>query len=701
VRGWRQDQEADPGRGNTRTANRLLGLAVLALLWAILICSRLVYLQVVRHQAYLAAADRQQHTTFPIDAPRGTIFDRSGHPLALSVPVDSVCLNPLQVPDRPVAADILAYVLGVDRQDLLARMNRAVDDWHRLGKKARGTGFLWIKRKITPEESERLRSLKLDYIEFRTESERCYPDGSLVSHIVGTVDYREKGNLGIEQSLDGELSGRPGKVRMLTDVRRRGIESLDTEEAEPGLNITLSIDERIQYVAQRELEAACRKYNAASGSVVVMNPYNGEILALVSYPGFDPNRPPLTERDRRARFDYPVSVPFEPGSVFKIVTLSAALETTHLRPDSLINCGNGAIRLFGRVIHESHHGFGTISMAEVLAKSSNIGAIQIALKVGERNLLKYVRRFGFGERTGIPMPAESSGTVRDLKHWGKTSIGSVAMGHEVSATGVQLAQACSVIANGGVLVRPRLVLKQQRPGEKPVTLPLAPQHRVLKPETAITMRRLMEGVVLKGTGMEARLQGYSSGGKTGSAQIFDRATHRYLHLYNGSFVGFAPVTNPAVVVAVTLNGTKMFGGVVAAPVFRVVAGETLRLLEVPRDLPDTAPEPVADPSEIEDVAIAGLGEPPDDLADVPEPPPAAVALTPAPAPAQPPHTPAVLVTLGPTVPSFEGKTVRAVLQESLAAGLQVDVVGSGIARSQSPAAGAVVNPGERVRVMFQ
>lgn len=686
MRGWRRGEKSERAQDGARTTKRLAVLALVALLWALIILWRLAYLQIACHNAYQQIADHQQQKTIEIEAARGAILDRDGHPLALSLPVDSVCINPRRVPDPPLAAGILAGVLGIDRQELLGRLERAKDG---------EAGFLWVKRKITPQESESLRSLNLEFVEYRTESERHYPDGTLASHVVGTVDFQERGNLGLEQSANQDLMGRRGSVRMLTDPQHRGIEPLASSAAEPGANVTLSIDERIQFIVEREIQEACELYHAASGSVVVMNPYNGEVLALASYPPFDPQRPPQAGERSIARYNHPISVPFEPGSVFKIVTLSAALETTTLRPETLINCGSGTFNLFGRVIHEAKHGYGTLSFADVLAHSSNIGAIQIGLKVGEKNLLEYVRRFGFGKRTGIPLPAESSGTVRDLKHWGKTSIGSVAMGHEISTTALQLAQACSVIANGGMLVRPRLILKRQRPGEKARMEPAEAPHRILKPETAITMRQLMEGVVVLpyGTGKAARLPGYTSGGKTGSAQIFDPATKHYTHFYNGSFVGFTPVTNPAIVIAVTLNGTKLFGGVVAAPVFKKVALDTLRLLEVPRDLPETAPEPEVTPAETNDLAIADLSEPPEDLAA----PPAEAA----PPDASAPQEEAVVVVDGPRVPSFQGKTVRAVVEESLAAGVPVDVIGSGVARIQAPAPGAFLHPGERVRVQFQ
>ncbi len=694
MQGWLQEESAERGKLG-QTTGRVVLLSIGGLLWALLILLQLIHLQVLGHANYQQLADKQQPKPTPIEAPRGAIFDRSGHPLALSVPVESVSIDPLRIPDPSVAAGLLAGVLGVDRAALLEKIDHAVADHKKMGKQARGFGFLWVKRKITQEESDRLRSLKLDWIEFHQEAQREYPDGSLASHLVGTVNFQEKGNLGLEQSLESTLSGNPSTERKSTDVQLRAIEPFIPDNTQAGDNITISIDERIQFIVERELSAACQAHHAYSGSAIVMNPYTGEILAMASYPPFDRAK---MNGAADTRFNNPVSVAFEPGSVFKIVTLSAALETTKLRPASMINCGNGTINLYGRVIHEAHHGYGTISMADVLAHSSNIGAIQIGLRVGERNLLDYIRRFGFGRKTGIPLPAESRGCVRDLKQWGKTSIGSVAMGHEVSTTSLQLAQACSIIANGGVLVRPRLIIKRQHAGGNATNEPMAQQVRVIKPETAIAMRQMMEGVVLRGTGRGLRPPGYSAGGKTGSAQIFDLASKKYTHFYNGSFVGFAPVTNPAVVVSVTLNGTREFGGVVAGPVFKSVMTEVLRLMDVPRDLPETLPETPADSGEANDLAIADLATPPADLQPV--------KLAPADAPplAQRPAVEESALTIIPTgtpVPSFQGKTLRAVLAQSVAVGIPVDVIGSGIARAQLPQPGAYLNPGEHVRIQFQ
>ena len=580
----------------TKADKRLTWFAAAVLLWGTLIFVQLLNLQVVHHSTYQRMARKQQERVQTLPAPRGSIFDRTGQVLAMSVPMDSVYIDPLQAPDLQVAADILSGVLNVDRAALYERMQ-----WYAHHNK----GYMWIAHKIDRSQAERLRSLHLDWIQFATEYRRDYPKLTLAAHVVGALNGEDKGQWGVEKSLEGELRGAPGAMRVLRDAKGRGIDSQVETEPRPGTGVTLTIDERIQFPAERAIERAVRDAHAESGSVVVMDPRSGDILAMASYPGFDPSRQPTPGEKASVRFNHAVSVPFEPGSVFKVITLSSALETTSLRPESLINCGGGSITLFGRTIHEAHGGYGILPMAMVLAKSSNIGAIQIGMRVGQNNLYNYVRRFGFGERTGVPLPAESPGIVRRLTRWGKTSLSSVSMGHEVGVTTLQLAQACSVVANGGMLVRPRLIL---RVGDQ--ATPTVSPRRVIQPQTAITMRQMMEGVVLVGTGRKyANLQGYSAAGKTGSAQIYDFATRHYTHSYNASFMGFSPVANPSIVVVVTVNsthgGTAGYGGPVSGPIFRAVATETLRVLDVPKDLPDVPLDstPAAQVADLNDAAI--------------------------------------------------------------------------------------------------
>jgi len=687
---------------------RLTCLAVFVLLWGAAILKNLISLEIVHHKEYALRARSLQEMVVDIPAPRGTIFDRDGRPLAMSLASRSVFLNPMKV-NVAIASDLLGYLLHLDRADLYQKIQQAA---------AAHRGYLVVKRKLTPEEYDNLLSLKsrLDWVGLSNESTRHYPNGPLGAHVLGSVDFEEKGNAGIEQSLDAELRGTPGTIRLLTDVQRRGIAPQTTIPARPGASLTLTIDERIQFVAEREIAAAVAAHNAESGSVVVMKPDTGDILAMASYPTFDPNIQAERGNDLAPRVNHAFSVPFEPGSVYKVVTLSAALETTRLRPESPINCNGGKLTLFGRTIHDSHAGMGVVPMATVLAKSSNIGAIQVGLRVGQANMHEYMTRFGFGRKTGLPLPGESPGKVHRLERWGKTSLASVSMGQEVSVTTIQLAQAASVIASGGLLVKPRLVLKR---GGRPE--PLAPPLRVLQPDNAITMRQMMEGVVLFGTGSHARLAGYSSGGKTGSAQIYDYATKRYTHTYNGSYMGFAPMANPQIVVVVTLNGTHGeagFGGQAAAPVFKIVASEALRVFDVPKDLPDTGPgltQVARNREDLNDLAIADLGEGRpnilDDASDADTPPqPSAAPSAPAartpmgpppapPAPAVAPPAPAA-PPAGPRVPNFRGKTMRAVLAEAAAKGLSVLPDGSGVARVQSPPPGSPLHQGERIRVQF-
>ncbi|MGA2878364.1 MAG: penicillin-binding protein [Bryobacteraceae bacterium] len=667
-------------------------LVRVAFVWAALIVARLIQLQVIQHPQFAEMAREQQQRVEEIKAPRGAILDRYGQRLAMSLPAESVCVDPLRVPDVSVAADVLSKVLNLDAVDLLAKLKTAVDD-HR--------GFLWVKRKITREEAKRLRDLNLEWIEFRTETQRYYPNRSLAAHVIGSVDFEEDGNGGIEQSLNDQLSGHAGELLVTEDVQRHGFASKMETEAQPGQDVQLTIDSRIQFVAEQELAKMVAIHHAKSGSLVAMDPRTGDILAMANVPTFDPNEPPKPGAVA-ARENLAVSAPFEPGSVYKVITLSSALETTHLHPESMINCGNGSINLFGRIIHD-HSRYASLSMADVLARSSNIGAINIGLQVGDKNLYQYIRRFGFGKKTGLPLPGESSGMVRPLRMWQKSSIGSVAMGHEIGVTAVQLAQACTVIASGGFLLKPRL--RMDEPKVDPV--------RVLRPETAITMRSMMEGVVIKpyGTGHKyARLIGYTSAGKTGTAQIYDPRIRQYTHMYNASFMGFAPVTNPRIVIVVTINGTEGtvgYGGPTSAPVFREVAAAGLRVMDVPKDLPEMVPSDGNSPADENDVAIADLGSS--------IPPPLVQAGNAVAADDRPVASAnsaldqriflaqggsSLQDLAGPRVPNFQGKTVRNVIEQASALGIPVEFTGSGIARAQVPEPGAILPSGRWVRVQF-
>lgn len=723
----------------TQPTKRLRWLLWFMLAWTLTIVVRLMWLQVVKHDELVRLAQQQQQKTVEIPAARGTIFDRAGRPLAKTLPAESIVVNPLKIPDPGMAADLLSRILDLDRRTVLNKIVAA---------KLRKSGFLWVKRKATSDEVVRVKSLKLDWVEFRAETRRAYPHGRLAAHVLGSTgmvnqeDTVEHGSAGLELSFDEELSGRPGLARVYKDVRQNAYDMQVTRSPEPGVNLTLTIDSNLQYDAEQALEAAAIRANARTGSLVVLNPYTGDVLAMANYPTFDPNVPPRHGEPLGSRANLAVATPYEPGSVFKVITLAAALETTNLTPDTMINCGNGIIKLAGRVIHD-HDRYAALSMADVLAKSSNIGAIQVGLKVGEAKLYEYVRKFGFGRKTGIDLPGESAGILRRLRDWEPSSIGSVAMGHEIGATSIQLALAGAVVANGGLMVKPRLVLKRQKTGGVETIAPQEKPERVIAPETAIKMRQMMEGVVLRGTGKRAALKGYTSGGKTGSAQIYDFKARAYTHTYNASFLGFAPVNNPQIVVAVTLVGTSGgsagFGGPVAAPVFRAVATPALRMLDVPKDLPETTTllgsASASARNNENDLAIAGLGGAPAGTLEsahavtpVREQAVSSVTISPpvhggssaarsresvngSPLDRRPffsarstaaPVMEAAVVSrgTGPRVPDFRGMTLRGVLEESAATRLPVEVIGSGMARNQDPLPGSALAPGMRVRVLL-
>jgi cell division protein FtsI (penicillin-binding protein 3) len=683
----------------TQPNRRLTWLLRVLLLWVATIFLRLVWLQVFRHDELLKLAQQQQQKMVEIPALRGTIFDRDGRPLAKSLPAESISVDPQRIPDAGVAADLLSRLLDMDRAKLFDRIASA---------KRRGSGFLWIKRKVDASEAERVRSQKLDWVEFQNEMRRFYTRGELASHVVGSTgmvedDVNERGNAGVELQFDEELAGRPGLSRVYRDVKQNAYDSVVARKPEPGENITLSIDSNLQFVAERELDKAIDTSGAKTGSIVALNPYTGDVLAMANYPRFDPNVPPGSSEPPNARSNLAIATPFEPGSVFKVITLSAALETTQIRPDTIINCGT-SIKVYDRTIKDEH-AHGAMSMADVLAHSSNVGAAMIGQKVGNPALYKYQRKFGFGEKTGIELPGESGGLLRHVEDWSATSGVFLSIGHEVAVTSLQLALAGAAIANGGILVKPRLVLARQTPGQPEERVAPEKGQRIIDPGTTIQMRRMMEGVVLRGTAKGyANLRGYTSGGKTGTAQIFDLKAHVYTHNYNASFLGFAPLENPQIVIIVTLEGTSGgtagFGAPVAAPVFREVAMAALRMLDVPKDLPDAtvtasrepSGEAVPDGRSVAQRSVSSVVPPPvqlDALAFPGSSIPSVEGHTEGSPDRRPFFTPLVtpLVTRQggePRVPDFRG-TLRAVLEESW---------------GQAPPPGANLPRVARVRVQF-
>ncbi len=570
-----------------KSTERLLIMGLILTGWALIVVFRLFSLQVLAHDKYERLGESQQERMQPIEASRGAILDRSGNYLAISSPSQFVVVNPARIPDKAIAAALLGRILNMDAQKLEADLEAAAASHHH-------RGYYVVDPHVPEDKADTLRAMKLDWLEIQNGSLRTYPNGQLAAHVVGNVGAEGHGSAGIELKLDKELAGTPGWQRIQVDVKQRAYASEVTKIPTMGKNVGLTIDSELQHVSEEALKQAVVKNHADHGSVVAMDPRTGAILALANYPSYDLNERLHVGEKAHGREDLAVVAPYEPGSVFKIITLAAALETTNLRPSTMIPCAGGVLRIFGRTIHDAE-GHGDLTMEDVLARSSNVGAIRIGMEVGAPNLYAYVRKFGIGQRTGIELPAEAPGMLRRLKRWQPTSLPSVAFGHEVSTTTVQLARAGAVIANGGYLITPHIVAWEQTPGGPREMKKLPPPVQVLQPRTVAVMRQMMERVITSphGTAHQLHLVGYSLAGKTGTAQIFDFDHHVYTHKYNASFMGFAPIENPSVLIIVTVSGTTGiagFGAYASGPAFQSIAETALRLRSVPRDVPEEVEE---------------------------------------------------------------------------------------------------------------
>jgi cell division protein FtsI (penicillin-binding protein 3) len=610
----------------------------------------------------------------------------------MSIPADSVFAVPSELGDVQLEAQLLSRVLGMPLDVLEAKLESSQP-------------FVWIAHKITPDKKEAVEALNLKGIYFQKENQRIYPKRDLAAHVLGFVDLDEKGLGGIEYELDKQIRGKSEKIVVMADARQRWFDGGEAQR-EHGADVILTLDEKVQYIAERELAGAIAKTRAMAGTVMVMNPNTGEILALANWPKFNPNT--ASEAPAEARMNRAVTALYEPGSTFKLITLAAAFDQGITRPEEVFDCENGAVYVAGHRIRD-HKPFGLLTVSNILAQSSDVGAIKIALRLGAPKFYDYIRAFGFGQLTGVDLPGESKGLLRRLESWSAVSIGSISMGQEVGVTPVQLISAVSAIANGGVLYKPHVVVELRR-GDKvlPAAGLLAPTEpkRVVRPETAATLRRLMEGVILNGTGPRAHLEGWTAAGKTGSAQKIDPATGRYSHTQLiASFTGFAPISNPAVTILVSLDSPvgEHEGGQVAAPVFKRIAEQVLPYLDVPRDVPIGARLLNASYRKGRDADGAALSDfTPADFSAQPDQPPAE--FTEANAKESKSGAPAVTVAVEESgdiaVPDFAGKTMREVTEACLRLGLDPILAGSGLAVNQKPAAEAKLRPGAKVTVQF-
>jgi cell division protein FtsI (penicillin-binding protein 3) len=724
------------------------------LLWAVAITVRLFWLQLVRHSDYVERAQKQQQRTFEVAPRRGILYDRNLRELAMTVQVDSIYAVPNEIDDKDKAQDarILAAAVHADSADTQTteeQIARRLTDGH---------GFAWIARRVRPDVAARVRALNLKGVYFQKEFERFYPNGEIAAQALGYVGVDDNGLGGLEQKFDTRLHGTPGRVLTAVDARRHVLGSVDVEP-EPGQSLQLTIDENIQFMAETALEHAIQRTHADNATIVVQDVHNGQILALAIRPTFNPNdfrhtTPALLK-------DHAVSDVYEPGSVFKLVTYASALDAHIAKPDDLIDCQGGEITLAGRVIHDdrSDRGLGVVTIATALARSSDVAAVKLALRVGPDRFYQYIRNFGFGSRTGVELPGETRGLLRSPGKWSGSSIGSIAIGQEVGVTPLQLVSMVSAIANGGTYLPPRILLNAPngldpkaaaqhipepfRVNEDLPTSPPPGAHRVIAEMTAAQMRKMMEGVVLYGTGKPAQLNGYSSGGKTGTAQKIDPATHLYSKtMHIASFAGFAPVNNPAIALAVVIDNPKgalYYGTEVAAPVFAEVAQQILEYLAVPHDIDVNQPRTPAKKDSSIDLAEDDAGAdqenvnalfaavndlPADDPLRASAPSSAPSTHAPAASAAGPPlqpqgeaqaaqratappadpnaaepaaaqaHSTEVTIDDGKklSVPTLIGLPMRQVIEAASAAGMTVEITGHGTAREQAP------GPGTRVRV---
>jgi cell division protein FtsI (penicillin-binding protein 3) len=548
-----------------RTSSRRLAIVTgLGATWVLLIAARLYDLQVMRYDHYAGKAERQQQRVVTLDPPRGTIYDALGRELAVSIQVDSAYAVPPEIEDPADAArKIAAVVPGLDVKRLTRHLSGDRD-------------FIWVARKLDPPVAAKVRDLDLKGLYFLPESKRYYPMRELAAQVLGYVGTDNHGLAGLELVYDKEITGKPGVRTVLRDARRGTVISPDLSfaEPEPGHDLYLTLDATVQHIVEHELEKAVRERGAKRGSAIFLDPETGGVLAMASYPTFDPNdfgNYPVESWRNRAIADV-----YEPGSTFKVITAAAALEAGVVKADDVIDCGMGGITIWKGIRVRDHHPYGLLSFAQVISKSSNVGVIRVALQLGDQRLYRTIRDFGFGRLSGIDLPGESGGILHPVERWGPIDKAFVSFGQGVSVTPLQLVTATAAIANRGNLLKPHVVAAVSRGEARVPKYPAPPVvGRAISPATASELTRLLEEVVTQGTGKTAAVAGFRVAGKTGTAQIPVRGGYRG---YLPSFVGFAPAGRPSIVGLVAIaepRGGQYYGGQVAAPAFGAIARQVL------------------------------------------------------------------------------------------------------------------------------
>jgi cell division protein FtsI (penicillin-binding protein 3) len=669
---------SDSGRNfkDSRIALILIGIS----LWSFLILIRLMQLQVVKHAYYVQQATDNQQKQRTIQAPRGNIYDSHMNVLAASQTVSRAIAEPRRMKDIPEAARQLARILELDAKELLGKMMDPARQ-----------GYLVVKHGIDPPVEASIKKLKMDGIYFEDENTRKYPNEDLASHTLGFVNKEGDGGAGIELQYDKQLKGKDGLFTDDIDAHHRSFNVNRDIPPVQGNSLVLSIDKDIQYIADRELEAGVKQAQAQAGTVIVMESETGRILALSNYPQFNCNNYNKYTADfwrNRA-----VSDAFEPGSTFKVVVATAALEAGLTHPNEMIDCQMGTINIGGHVFHD-HKGYGLLSFSQILEFSSNVGAARLGLRLGPQHLHEALLNFGFGSKTGVDLPGEIVGLVRDWRAWSGLSIGAISFGQEVGVTSLQILTAINAIANGGYRVRPSVVDRIINEEDGDLVRVTSPERvRIMSPRTAEAVTKAFEGVVLRGTARRAALEGYRAAGKTGTAQKI--VNGRYSNdKYVASFIGFAPLPQPRITVLVQLDEPSKghYGGDVSAPIFQKIAQEVLMQMRIPPD--QTLPLPKFNPQLAKESSE-------DYLPNATPIQPLTAHSEDSPLPKEQPGILTVQVE-GESValPDFRGLSKRNVLDRCVDIGIRLKAKGSGVAVFQSPPPGTRLSEGETCTVTF-
>lgn len=637
---------------------RLLIVGVVLTLWTAGIQARLVYLQVIAHPVYLAKANNQQMDVETLMPKRGEVLDRNGDVLAYSVDADTVVASPRLVKDPTETARALCRVFTdcttKETADIASRLGRT-------------TYYEFIRRGVSPDTARRVMALKLPGVRLDSETKRYYPKRELASHVLGFVGRDNNGLGGVEQAFDAKIRGKAGRALRLTDAKHRSVDRRVELEPTMGATLELTLDQTIQHFAERELRAGVELHRATGGTVIVMEVATGDILALANAPSFNPNLPGGVDPDvRRNRATQEV---YEPGSTFKLVTAAAAIEEGVLTPADLINTSPGVLQVSkGRTVDDIGHDYGVLSFEDVIVKSSNVGAIKAGWQIGAERLNRYVHRFGFGENVAADFRGVSRGIVWAPEKLDQGALASVSMGYQIGVTPLQMVTAAAAVANGGVLMQPRIVRAVITDGQRRELAPVT-VRTVISPSTAAALTTIMEGVVERGTAKAAKIDGYQVAGKTGTAAKAIPGGYSDW-AYSGSFVGFVPARQPRFAILVVIDEPRVggyYGGVVAAPVFQKVAQAALQYLGVPRSINPTSPVIVS----------------------------ADATLLARPGTSGPSMQPVAYSTDGQMLmPDVSGQGARDATRALIRVGLTVRLSGSGVVVSQFPAAGTPVEPGE-------